>query len=63
MYTGALSHKSGYATTDLLPHKIRAIINNIMKEAEDLGTLEQGENANNKDLLSQYILNPILGDD
>ena len=54
MYTGALSHKSGYATTDLLPHKIWAIIDNIMKEAEDLGTLAQGENANNKDLTSQY---------
>ena len=57
MYTGALSHKSGYATTDLLPYKIWAIIDNIMKEAEglgSLGTLAQGENANNKDLTSQY---------
>ena len=54
VYKGALNHESGYATTNLLPHKIWAIINNIMKEAEDLGTLAQGENANNKDLTSQY---------
>ena len=49
VYKGALNHESGYATTDLLPHKIWAIIYPIMKEAEDLGPLAQGENTNNKD--------------
>ena len=38
VYKGALNHESGYITTDLRPHKIWAIIYNIMKEAEDLGT-------------------------